>query len=403
MNNFLERICFIVLFFIIPVISLSQESGEDLLRVKSLLDRGMYGSVIDLVESEGIVDYRIMLICGEAALRSGDHSLAISYYERAERLTESSGQLGLARVYAAKDDAATSLHHLEQHLLSSFRRPERELLLDADLKKIDESRMWTSLWQKEWYNSLEKGVEEVEYLVSKGRLNDAAEAASSFSGLYSDDPATYYIKGLLAFAGGSSEEASSFLLKSLDREKGVSKVWTLYIESLGMTGDFTGVVRASEEAVKLFPENLGFRISLAEGLKMTGEADRAYRISTGLLQYYPDNSDLLQMAATLAGSSGDYSGALRYLSVNIENRPGEARSFTLRGDLYFTAGSYEFALSDYSMSLDLDPQNGEVWYNKAMALIYEQRIDEACHDLKMALRHGNRKASAMINRYCLGN
>lgn len=402
MNNFLERLFIIGLLFIVPAIAVSQEGGEYLLKVKSLLDRGLYGSVIDVAESGGVDDYRVMLMCGEAALRSGDHSLAISYYEKAERLNEGSGQLGLAKVYAAKDDAATSVHHLEQHLLSSFRKPERELLVDTDLKRIDESKIWIRLWQREWYTLLEKGVEEVEYLVSKGRLSNAIETASAFSGLYSDDPATYYVSGLLAYSGGQYREASSFLLKSLDRENANSKVWLLYINSLGMTGDYSGVIRASEEAVKLFPENLSFRVSLTEGLKMTGEADRSFRISTEMLQYYPDNSDLLRMAATVAGSSGNYTEALHYLSRNIENRPGEAGAFTLRGDLYLTAGSYEFAISDYSMALDLDPLNGDVWYNKAMALIYEQRIDEVCHDLKMARRYGNKKASAMINRYCIG-
>lgn len=402
MNKFLDRFLIISLFLIFPMISESQESDDYLLRVKSLLDRGMYGSVIEVAESGDSDDYRALLICGEAALRGGDHSLAVGYFEKADRLMNGAGQLGLARVYAAKGDPETAVYHLEQHLSSSYRKPERELMMDQFFLRIDESRPWVRLWQKDWYNSLEKGVEELEYLVSRGRLTEAADVALSFKGLYSDDPAVDYSSGVLAFAAGNYSEASSFLRESLNREKEKSRVWSLYIKSLGKQGDYPGVIRASGEAAALFPENLEFRISLAEGLKMAGDSDGAYKISTDLLQYYPDNGDLLSMAASLAGSSGNYSDALRYLSRNIENNRGDASSFAERGDLYLASGSYEFARSDYSMSLDLDPLNGDVWYNKALVLIYEKRIDEACHDLKMALRYGNRKASALINRHCIG-
>ncbi|MCA1756546.1 MAG: tetratricopeptide repeat protein [Bacteroidales bacterium] len=402
MNKFLDRFVMISLFLIFPIISESQEIDNYLLKVKSLLDRGMYGSVIEVAESGDRDDYRAILMCGEAALRGEDYSLALGYFVKADRLMDGSGQLGLARVYAAKGDPETAVYHLEQHLSSSCRRPERELMMDQFFLRIDESRPWVRLWHKEWYNSLEKGVEEVEYLVSRGRLTEAADVALSFKGLYSDDPAVDYINGVLAFSAGNYDEASSFLRESLNSDKGKFRVWSLYIKSLGMKGDYPGVIRASGEAASLFPDNLEFRISLAGGLKMTGDSDRAYKISTDLLQYYPENKDLLSMAASLAGSSGNYPDALRYLSRNIDNNRGDAAAFAERGDLYLKSGSYEFAGSDYSMSLDLDPLNGDVWYNKALVLIYEKRIDEACHDLKMALRYGNRKASALINRHCMG-
>jgi Flp pilus assembly protein TadD len=385
----------------IPLTSGSQESGDYLLRVKSLLDRGMYGSVLkESVSSQD--DNRILLMFGEAALREGDYSLAAGYYNRADLLIDGSGQLGLARVYAAKGDAATAVYHLEQHLASSFRRPERELLKDPFLVQIEENRLWIQLWQKEWYNTLERGVAEVEYLVSRGRVDEAGEVALTFKGLYSGDPAVDYIGGVLAYAAGNYSEASSFLRKSLNGEKERPGVWGLYIKSLIGEEDYFGVVRASEEASSLFPESIDFRISGAKGLMLTGDRDGAYKVATDLLQFYPDNRDLLTMAASLAGSSGNYSDALRFISRNIENNRGDASSFAGRGDLYLASGSYEFARSDYSMALDLDPHNGDIWFSKAKVLIYEERIDEACHDLKMALRYGNKKAAPLINRHCIG-
>ena len=68
---------------------------------------------------------------------------------------------------------------------------------------------------------------------------------------------------------------------------------------------------------------------------------------------------------------------------------------------YINTSTWEFAISDYSMALDLDPRNAEVYFNKGFALLKTGNRDDACRDYRMALKYGNKKASAEINKNCI--
>jgi len=102
-----------------------------------------------------------------------------------------------------------------------------------------------------------------------------------------------------------------------------------------------------------------------------------------------------------AGENGEYNRAIRYFSENIENYPGEAQCFTDRASIYLKMKSWNAAIYDYSMALDLWPRDGEAYYNKGVALFNSGKTEEACHDFRMALRYGNRKASGMLSKYCI--
>lgn len=53
------------------------------------------------------------------------------------------------------------------------------------------------------------------------------------------------------------------------------------------------------------------------------------------------------------------------------------------------------------MSLDLDPENGQVNLNLAVALINSGRSGDACYYLRRARSLGIREANAYIAKHCL--
>ena len=63
--------------------------------------------------------------------------------------------------------------------------------------------------------------------------------------------------------------------------------------------------------------------------------------------------------------------------------------------------SWNWAVKDYSMSLDLQPENPEVWLNNGIALLNSGDIGDACHDFRKAFSMGNKKATELISRNCI--
>lgn len=397
-----RAIILILLLSFVPGI-FSQEKFDDLFRAKSLFDRGMFGDAIAATGNSHRYgdDFRFAGLRGEAFIASGDNNRAIISFNESNMILEASGELGLARVYALLNDSKSSAYHLELHLKSSFRLPQRELQLDNYLKRIDESSEWKALWKRDWYTQLEEGVAEVEYLLEKNRDEEAATVAESFSGIYKDRAEVDYINGLLSFNNGRFENAAAQLKESIDKDQGKFKVWELYIESLGSAGDYVSAVNASGKAIDIFPERLSFYISRVEFLRKSGERSSAMVEVSDLLEYYPDNEKLVDLAGKIAFETRNYSQALKYLSDNIESHPGSPMHYSARGDVYLATQTWEFAIVDYTMALDLDPYNGDVYYKKGTALIEMGNIKDACHDLKAALKLGNRKASQLISKLCI--
>jgi len=107
------------------------------------------------------------------------------------------------------------------------------------------------------------------------------------------------------------------------------------------------------------------------------------------------------MAGKVEAVSGDNLKALEYFSENVKLHPNDPECYNDRANSYFVAKSWDWAIKDYSMSLDLNPGNSEIWLNKGIALKNSGRVEDACHDFRKSLSLGNKRASEHISRNCI--
>jgi tetratricopeptide (TPR) repeat protein len=115
----------------------------------------------------------------------------------------------------------------------------------------------------------------------------------------------------------------------------------------------------------------------------------------------PESSEALGLIGKTFAEEGAIYEALPYLNANIDKHPGEARAFSLRGDAWLAARTWDRAAEDYTMSLDLDPDNAAVNLNLGLALINMGRTDDACHYLRRAKALGEKSAAQYLGRYCI--
>ena len=100
-----------------------------------------------------------------------------------------------------------------------------------------------------------------------------------------------------------------------------------------------------------------------------GDSDAAKDDMQRYLAIDPDNTGALGLMGKTYAEEGAIYEALPYLNANIEKHPGEAEAFSLRGDAWLAARTWEKAAEDYTMSLDLDPENADVNLNMGLSLI----------------------------------
>jgi len=337
----------------------------------------------------------------EAWLSRKDYSEAISDLNEANKLTPSSGEYGLSRIYAFKGDAATSLYHLEMSMNSEYRRAEKEIMLDPAFRLIENRPEWRQFWKKEWYSYTEKGVSEIEYYVSSGMTAESKAVLADLKKNYPNSDDIVYAEALINFSAGRYDETIRSLTGLIAAKPGNEKYLRLLSRAQAQGGNPAG---ASETYTRLLDTGVAdaeLLIQRAESYRKTGENDKALRDIEKYLDLYPENKTALSLAGKVEATSGDNLKALEYFSQNLKLHPNDPECYVDRANSYFVSKSWDWAIKDYSMSLDLNPANQDAWLNKGVALLNTGKVEDACHDFRRALSLGNKRASEYISSKCI--
>ncbi len=381
----------------------AQEIGMYITRASAYSERMMFaGAAEEYTRALSISDdYRLYTGRGEAMIIIGDISLALDDFNKANQIEPGSGYLGLARAYALNNEPSKAIENLRNHLMSGFRLPRKEIMLDAAFAGLEDSKDWRELWKTKWYTQLEEAESEIEYYAGSGKVEDAESVLSGIDNLYNERIELLYLKAVVKAAGSDSKTALGYLRQAIEKGDTSIKTWKLYINQLGETENYLAAADACDKALLYYPRETELIYMKSGYLRMSGEHERALRTAEKYLGLFPDNEDANRQAGLTAADNGEYGKAIRCFTHNIENFPGKSQCYTDRAGLYMNMKAWDAAVYDYSMALDLWPRNGDAYYNKGLALINEGKTDEACHDFRMATRYGDRRAASMINRYCI--
>jgi len=399
----IKKTAFLVFSLYLTLYVGGQSSYDAILKSRALTSAGEEIKAIGMLTA-AISEKEDGLLYAEradACLLAGDYSGAINDFNKANTLITGAGEYGLARIYALKGEAASSLLHLERNLLSGFRRSGKEVLLDPAFAGIENTPEWRQFWKRDWYTELETGVSEIEYYVSSGKKPEAAEKLRELQAIYKGKDEVEYASALVSLSTGKPGEAVTILSAITNGSAGnekhlrlLAKAQTDASNPAGASATYTRLLNQEVPDAELF-------LLRAECYRKTGETGRAMADIEKYLSLYPLHKTALRLAGQVSSAAGNNIKALSYFSKNIGNNPGDPDCFIDRANSYMALKSWEPAINDYSMSLDLNPSNPEAWLSKGIALIHSGKTEDACHDFRFALNYGSRRATDYISRYCI--
>jgi len=384
--------------------SVTGQSNYDLLlRAKALTSTGKSAEAVQILNDSQDTqsDIRLLTARGEARIQTGDLNGAIDDFNSACKIKQYSGDYGLARIYALKGDAATSLYHLGRSMNPEFRLPEKVIMLEPSFAKIENSPEWRLFWKKEWYIVPERKLSEVEYYVKAGRIDEAgsvlAELESDYKGHQDALYAATVVKCFTGKYGEAIKSLSGLLTRYPENENYLRTLASAQIggsNPAGASATYSKLISMEVPDAELF-------MLRAECYRKTGEREKAMSDIIRYLSYYPGNKAALSLAGRTELSSGNNLKALEYFSENLRLHPHDTECYIDRGNSYFLSKSWQWAINDYSMSLDLDPGNPDAWLSKGISLVNSGKTEDACHDFRRSFALGNRKATEYISRYCI--
>ncbi|TAL60379.1 MAG: tetratricopeptide repeat protein [Bacteroidetes bacterium] len=399
----MKKILILIWLIAFTGIVTGQQAVDYIMRAKSYSEAGNNDSAIKLL-SEALAilkESRLYSERAEVNTLKGDYSAAISDYSEANKLTSSSGEYGLSRIYALKGDASTALYHLELNLKSTFRKAEKEIMLDPAFGPIENSPQWRQFWKKEWYSDSEKRISEIEYNVSTGRIEESKTLLTELKKSYGSNDDILYAEASINLASGKYPEVVRITSGLIAVNPYNEKYLRMLANAQTASSNPAGASVTYSQLIGSGVADAELLIQRAECYKKTGENDKAMKDLEKYLDIYPGNRVALSLAGKVETAAGDNLKALEYFSKNLKIHPGDAECYTDRANSYFASRSWDWAINDYSMSLDLKPANPEVWLNKGIALLNTGKVEEACHDFRRSFSLGNKRASEYISRECI--
>lgn len=112
-----------------------------------------------------------------------------------------------------------------------------------------------------------------------------------------------------------------------------------------------------------------------------------------LLTIVPGNFEATLGLALLNQKDCRYTEALNLINILVAQHPDSAIAYAARGGIEMEHKMYVPAEYDYTMALQLCPNNIDYLLNRANVRILLKRKDEACDDLDMMVRMGVPRAS----------
>ena len=87
------------------------------------------------------------------------------------------------------------------------------------------------------------------------------------------------------------------------------------------------------------------------------------------------------------------------LSDAIQKSPRNAYLYYNRGNLYAQRNDYQHAIDDYTRAIALEERLAEAWFNRGLAKIFANKIDDGISDLSKAGEQGLYQAYSVIKKY----
>lgn len=346
-------------------------------------------------------DPDLLLLRGDAYLMSGKVKEAKSDFMAAESMNQGSGLYGLARCAATGGEARTAVSYLEAHLKSQYRKSEPEIMLDKSFGSIQASPEWKNLWKKDWYKGYERKSWEIDHYLKIGKTDLAGEVYRELSSVYPDMPVTDYCNAKILTARGLYRDAAALLTPLTIEPDAPASYLTALAEAQAGEANFYAAAMAYGRLIDAEYPDPQLYLKRAAMLVKAGDRNAAKDDLGTYLGLDPENSEALGLIGKTYAEEGAIYEALPYLNMNIEKHPGEAMAFSIRGDAWLAARTWDKAAEDYTMSLDLDPENASVNLNLGIALINSGKTEDACHYLRKAKEQGNKDATKYLSKYCI--
>jgi len=380
-----------------------QNQDSQMIRARYLLTINDLDSAKELMDklSPTSVDQSLYnFTYGMVLLGLGDLNRAEPYLLRVNGDLAVKAYYQLARSYAKLNNAEKSTEYLARHLASKNHYREVFVKTDQAFALIDESRPWIRLWQQEWYSDIENLIREGEYQLSGNHWEAANEVVGKILALEPASPDADFLHARIELSLEKHREANRNLDQAIqnagNRLDLLEEILTFCLNQ----EDYKRVIVLADQLLKLDPTNPDYLFTRALGRIADGNESLVAREMQEISDIGIAPSELYYQAAIRTASSTP-ERAEQYLNQAISQcQKLDDRYYYLRGLVRKSMNQFELALEDMAMSLDINPKQPDLYFERGDIRLLLGDKQGACYDWRRALSLGHKQAPDRLYKHC---
>ena len=390
-----KRILHIALMLLVAVCCNAQidDLQRDYFRAQNFVLHGETDSAMAIWRThEDVAEFAECL--ADNLIATEDYSRALEVSRKLEVINPSEAQFRMARIYAGMGFAEESVEYLGRHLEGKGARSYSQVIRCKEFENINRTQEWRDFWDVPRYSKSDELFADVEYNISQGNYDYAIEI---LDGTNARSWKHNYLYARAYYGMRNYAQAAKYLetVNSKDVE-----VIALRFNMEKASGNYASAYETGKLLLAADRYNAENLLAFADVCMSQKKYLEARRYTGRYLQCFPENEKALYMDTRLALSAENKDDALVEISQIIEHNSSNPEYFVMRGEIYYDYEMWDLAAYDFSMALDITPDDVRLNYLMGMCRYYQASYEKACFYWRRAATGKSREAAEMYYRYC---
>lgn len=381
----------------------AQKLNETYLRARAAIQQGQYEATEREILSVPVSErtHAMYMTLGESYYSSGKYANALRSFITADSLKSSpAAELYVARTYAMMSQPAKAVAWLQKYLGQRDKLSESELQLDPAIEKIEHSKEWKTLWDKEWYSATEKRAAEATVLIKRKKYTEALAILDSEIAKYSSSANLYALRAKTYMAMEQYDPAFENYRKATQLRVNQPDYFADAAELAIRLKKYEVALDNVNQAIKLDPYRLDLYLQRAAALRMAKRYDDARKDINFYFTYLPSDTKALYQMGMAETEAGNALVGIEYFNMLIDQDKSTPDYYMARANACIQVNNYGLADDDLAQALDLNPKLPDAWLKKGIVLYQLNDIENACYYWRKALSLGSKEASEHIYKHC---
>ena len=394
----MNKVKYIWLFFIINSAFLANAQLVDLNKLEPsvLINRGDYNNALLKIESLLLENQNIDLLLAkvQTLYNLERYPEALMLCDEIGKIDHKSAAYWRILIYNRNSDeegvrTVLSESKTRGNVIDLYDLLTKEEFADLQYRVLDETE----------YTLFEKQIYQTKILIDKQKYLQALFIVEELISQNPKNAEVYYLQSVIYSYLDDNRKANFAIEKAISLKTSEASFYYQKVKVCLLNQNFEEALENSKKLIRKEPYQISNYVLHLKVLSANKLYDKVQELSEELLVLLPGNYDVLLLNGKSNLEGGDYLQALKSTNTALQLKTTK-EAFNLRADIYMATKTYQFAEYDYSMSLDIDPYDGDVYSKKGLARFSQGNLKGACSDWEKAIRYGSYQAVKYKEQYC---